>query len=147
MSTETIRLIRDGEKGYEDGGRGKLYTSHCIVTTRMTPALKWAVMRAILMFHSLWGTNSQGGVYGLQLFEEKGELKWIWTKVPLLTSLTVRSNQLTNKYPCIFPYTCWEWPLQPLIICLLCAENRQVLGYLESVKTPKILLLSILVWS
>ena len=29
MSTETIRLIRDGEKGWKgdgDGGRGRLYT-------------------------------------------------------------------------------------------------------------------------
>ena len=52
---ETIRLIRDGEKGgrggrpYGDGGRGK--TSRYIVTTIMTAALRWAVMIAILMFH------------------------------------------------------------------------------------------------
>ena len=28
-------------------------------TTRMTPALRWAAMRTILMFHSLRGTKSQ----------------------------------------------------------------------------------------
>ena len=53
-STATIRLIRDGEKGgrgYGDGRRWKLYTYHYTVTTRMTPALRWAAMRAILMFH------------------------------------------------------------------------------------------------
>ena len=50
----TIRLIRDGEKGGggmevgEEGGR--LYTYRYTVTTRMTSALRWAAMRAILMF-------------------------------------------------------------------------------------------------
>ena len=52
-ATETIRLIRDREKGagYGGGERGRLYTYQYTVTTRMTPALRWAVMRAILMFH------------------------------------------------------------------------------------------------
>ena len=52
-STETIRLIRDGEKGgrgYGGGGRRRLYTYRYTVTTRMTSALRWAAMRAILMF-------------------------------------------------------------------------------------------------
>ena len=35
-----------GEEGWGMGGWGD-YT----VTTRMTPALRWAAMRAILMFH------------------------------------------------------------------------------------------------
>ena len=45
-------LIRDGEKGggYGGGGRGRLYTYRYTVTTRMTSALRWAAMRAILMF-------------------------------------------------------------------------------------------------
>ena len=55
MSTETLRLIRDGEKveegGMEVGGEGgRLYTYSYAVTTRMIPALRWAAMRAILMF-------------------------------------------------------------------------------------------------
>ena len=55
-STETMRLIRDGEKGlggwrgYGWGGRGKLYTYRNAVTTRIIPALRWAAMRAILIF-------------------------------------------------------------------------------------------------
>ena len=52
-STETTRLIRDGEKGgrgYGAGGRRRLYTYRYTVTTRMIPALRWAAMRAILMF-------------------------------------------------------------------------------------------------
>ena len=52
MSTETIRLIRDGEKGGMDvRGRGRFYTYRYTVATRMTPALRWAAMRAILVFH------------------------------------------------------------------------------------------------
>ena len=58
MSTETIRLIRDGEKGggggrrCGSGRRGKLYTyRYNTVITRMTRALRWAAMKAILMFH------------------------------------------------------------------------------------------------
>ena len=52
-STETIRLIRDGEKGVwrEVGGRGRLCIYRYTVTTRMIPALRWAAMRAILMSH------------------------------------------------------------------------------------------------
>ena len=55
MSAETIRLIGAGEKGEggkgREGRRGRLYTYHYTVTTRMTPVLRWAAMRAILMFH------------------------------------------------------------------------------------------------
>ena len=55
MSTETTRLIRDGEKGGVYGGRGRerLYIYRYTVTTGMTPAFRWAAMRAILMFHKL----------------------------------------------------------------------------------------------
>ena len=44
-----MRLIRDGEKGETIIPIATRYT----VTTRMTPALRWAVMRAILMFRYL----------------------------------------------------------------------------------------------
>ena len=39
-----------GGMGHGGGGRGGLYTYRYTVTIRMTPALRWAVMRAILMF-------------------------------------------------------------------------------------------------
>ena len=46
-----------GEEGdyipYGGRGRGRLYTYLYTVTTRMIPALRWAAMRAILMFHQL----------------------------------------------------------------------------------------------
>ena len=56
-STETIRLIRDGEKGgrwYGGGGRRRLYT---YIPIAMTPALRWAAMRAILMFRNCEGQS------------------------------------------------------------------------------------------
>ena len=59
-STETIRLIRDGEKGegvMEVGVEGDYSTNRYTVTTRMTPALRWAAMRAILMFHKCEGQS------------------------------------------------------------------------------------------
>ena len=90
MSTETVRLIRDGEKGggeYGGGGRGRLYTYRYTVTTRMTYALRWAAMRAmraILMFQK----EVMNNVTRHNLFEEKGEPKRFRTEVLLLTSLT-----------------------------------------------------------
>ena len=38
-------------------GRGRLYTYRYTVTTGMTPALRWAAMRAILMFHNCEGQS------------------------------------------------------------------------------------------
>ena len=50
-----MRLIRDGEKGGGGGGmevgeEGDYSTYRYTVTTRMIAALRWAAMRAILMF-------------------------------------------------------------------------------------------------
>ena len=91
MSTETMRLIKDGEKGggrgYGGGGRGRLYTYRYAFTTRMIPALRWVAMRAILMFRNCEG-QSHKTVCTATTFEEKGEAKQIRTEVLLLTSLT-----------------------------------------------------------
>ena len=38
-------------------GGGRLYTYRYTVTTRMTSALRWAAMRAILMFHNCEGQS------------------------------------------------------------------------------------------
>ena len=38
-----------GGGGGGGGGRGRLYNYHYTVTTRMTFALRWAAMRAVLM--------------------------------------------------------------------------------------------------
>ena len=62
-STET-RLFTDREKGrgYGGGGRGRLYTYCFTVTTKMSPVLWWAAMRAVLMFHNCEG-QSQDSVH------------------------------------------------------------------------------------
>ena len=41
----------------EVGGRGRLYSYRYTLITRMTPALRWAAMRAILMFHNCEGQS------------------------------------------------------------------------------------------
>ena len=50
---------RDEEKGEGGGGGGggRLYTYRYTVTTRMTSALRWVAMKAILMFHNCEGQN------------------------------------------------------------------------------------------
>ena len=37
-------------RNFKDSGRGRLCSYRYTVTTRMIPALRWAAMRAILMF-------------------------------------------------------------------------------------------------
>ena len=71
-STETTRIIRDGEKGggVWRWGRGRLYTHRYTVTTRMTPAVRWAAMRAIKLFHYCEG-QSHKIVHRPQLLKRK----------------------------------------------------------------------------
>ena len=57
-----MRFIRGGEKGgrvYEGGwgGGGGLYTYRYTVTIRLTSALRWAAIRAILMFRDREGQS------------------------------------------------------------------------------------------
>ena len=59
-----MRLIRDGEKGGKGVWRWRkreiIYLSlHCHHQNDFCIKLRWAAMRAILMFHPRWGTNSQ----------------------------------------------------------------------------------------
>ena len=74
-----MRLIRDGGRGGGEGyggeGRRRLYTYGNIVTTTVTPALRWAAMRAILMFHNCEGQSHKTVSTNHNLFEEKGEPK------------------------------------------------------------------------
>ena len=72
--------------GMEVGCRGRLYTYRYTVTTRMTSALRWAAMRAILMFRNCEGLSHK--TVSTTTFEEKGEPKQIRTEVPLLSNLT-----------------------------------------------------------
>ena len=67
----------------EVGGRGRLYTYRYTVTTRMTPALRWAAMRDIFnvsvrsegQSHRTVSTNHN-------LFEQKGEPKSVSNRGP-----------------------------------------------------------------
>ena len=94
-STKTIRFITDGGeggKGYGGGGGlevggGEIYTYRYTVTTSMTYALRWAAMKAILMFHNCEGQRHRQCPQ-TTTFEEKGEPKRIRTEVPPLTRLT-----------------------------------------------------------
>ena len=68
---------------------GGIYTYRYSVTTRMIPALRWAAMRAILMFHCNCEGQSHKTVFtNHSLFEAKGEPKRNRAEVLLLASLT-----------------------------------------------------------
>ena len=78
-----------GGTGYGGGGGGRLYTYRYTVITRMTSALRWVAMRAILMFQSEVMDNVTRQVSTKHnLSEEKGEPKRYRTEVLPLTSLT-----------------------------------------------------------
>ena len=102
MSTETIRLIRDGEKG---GGGKRVW--------------RWGKREIIYLLPQCHHQNdscikmgSDESHFNVSLivrdkvtrqcpqttaFEERGEPKQIQTEVPLLTGLTARPNQLTCR--------------------------------------------------
>ena len=48
-----------------------IYTYRYTVTTRMTPALRWAAMRAILLFHNYCEGQSRESVHRPQLLKRK----------------------------------------------------------------------------
>ena len=54
----------------------------------MTPALRWAAMRAVLMFVLTVRDKVTRQCFQTTTFKEKGEPKRIRTEVPLLTNLT-----------------------------------------------------------
>ena len=60
-----------GRGGMEVGGRGRLYTYHYNVTTRMTSALRWAAMRASLMFDNCEGQSHKTVSTGDNFWSER----------------------------------------------------------------------------
>ena len=72
----------------EVGEEGRIYTYRYTVTTRMTLALRWAMIRAILLFHNCEGQSHKTVSTDHNLSEEEGEPKRIRTDVLPLTSLT-----------------------------------------------------------
>ena len=79
---------RRGDGGMEVGGRGRLYTYRYTVTTGMIPALRWAAMSAMLMFHNCDGQSHKTVSTNHNLFEEKREPKRYRTEVLPLTGPT-----------------------------------------------------------
>ena len=53
------------------GEEGRIYTYRYTVTTRITFALRWAAMRAILMFHNCEGQSHKNSVHRPQLLKRK----------------------------------------------------------------------------
>ena len=82
----------------EVGGEGDyIPIATLAVTTRMTPALRWAVKRAILMFQQEVMDKVTRQCPQSRTFEEKGEPKRCRTEVLPLTSyrLTARPDRLS----------------------------------------------------
>ena len=115
-----MRLIRDGEKGgrgVEVGGE-RLYTYPYTVPTRMTSALRWAAMRAILIFHNCEGRSHKTVSTGHNFWREKrveadsnrGPSAYQPNAVPLgqTGSRPLRSSTLTFTQPWIASY-CVGW--------------------------------------
>ena len=85
-------------KGYGGGGRGRLYTYRYTVTTRMTPALRWAAMRAILMFHNCEGQRHKTVSTDHSHWSERRaetDLNWGPSAYQPTYRLIARSNWLT----------------------------------------------------
>ena len=78
-------------------GGGGLYTYRYTATTRMTYVLRWAAMRAILMFHNCEGQlKSQDSVHRPQLLKRKESRSGF--KPRSLRRLTARPNRLTHCF-------------------------------------------------
>ena len=75
-------------------GRGRLYIYRYTVTTRMTHVLRWAAMKANLMFQSLRGTKSQDSVHRPQLLKRKESRSGFELRS---LCLTARPNRLTAR--------------------------------------------------
>ena len=69
------------------GGEGDYIPIATLPPPELTPALRWAAMRDILMFHNCRGTKSQDSVHRPQLLKRKESRSGFEPK-PLLTSLT-----------------------------------------------------------
>jgi len=67
----------EGGRGYGGEGRGRLYTYHYTVTTRMIPALRWAAMRS-----RKWWTKSQDSVHKPQPFRRERRAEAVSNRGP-----------------------------------------------------------------
>ena len=90
MSTKTIRLIRDGEKGvegYGDGGSGRLLYLSLRCHHQNDFCIKKGSDESHFIVSLIVRAKFTGPSPQTTIFEEKGELKQIRTEDPLLTSI------------------------------------------------------------
>jgi len=86
------------EGGMEVGEEGE-YIPIAALSPPEWPALRWAVMRAILMFHYLWRIKSQDSVHKPQFLKRKENRSGIETRSFRLPAyrLTARPNRLSTQ--------------------------------------------------
>ena len=131
--------------GMEVVEEGDNNTYFYTVTTRMTPPLNWAAMRAILMFHSLWRTKSQDSIHRPQLLKRKDSRSWFEPRSLSIPAwrLTARPNRLTLKLWLVRVTLCACWSLKVwLVHVTLCTHSfthlppqRQQYLCMQSVRT------------
>ena len=85
MSTETIRLIRDGEKEGMGYGRGRYLSLH--YHHQNDTCIKMGSNESHFNVSLIVRDKVTRQCPQTTTFEEKGELKWNRTEVPLLASL------------------------------------------------------------
>ena len=90
--------------GRRYGGGGREYIPIATLSPPEWPALRWAAMRAILMFHHLWGTKSQDSVHRPQLLKRKEGRSGFEPRSFRLPAyrLTARPNRLSIRVQSLF---------------------------------------------
>ena len=112
-----------GERLYTYGGE-RLYTYHYTVTTRMTYALRWAAMRAILMFHNCEGqshkTVSTDHNFWRERRAEADSNRGPSAYQPNSLLLGQTGSLLNVTFPQPRPYR--DWPMQIWLknVCVFC---------------------------
>ena len=103
-------------KGYGGGWRGRLYTYRYAVTTRKTSALRWAAMRAILMFHNCEGqshkTESTDHIFGRERTAEADSNRrpsaYHPNALPLAQSGSQKGDSHTHAHTHTHTHTHWS---------------------------------------
>ena len=106
MSTETIRLIRDGEKVVKRLWRWGKRESICLLLHchhQNDSCIKMGSDESHSNVSLIVRDKVTRQCPQTTTFEEKGEPEQIQTKVPLLTNLTARPNQLTCRQVYFLP--------------------------------------------
>ena len=129
-----------GGGGYGGGGRGRLYTYCYTVTTRMTPALRWAAMRAILFFSMKKWTKSQDSVHKPQPFRRERRAEAVSNRGPsayqpnALPLGQTGSPLSVHLSTIIYRLRCDVW--RTIFVPKLCLYGQTVSPYHANFKCP-----------